>query len=142
MNYDYLMELQQKKELDLFLHNQKGLIAAFLFGSQAQGKATYGSDIDLALLYSLAEVPSAETILSFKQSLESKLLNDIDLIVLNTANPILKFQVFKQGHILFCQDKRELDRFIIKSLMEYDDISRIRLSIEKAIAGRRLYGRS
>lgn len=82
---------------------EHGISRAILFGSQATGRATRESDIDLAVWLERVELLSdtREAARAGRQLLKD-LANylqtgNIDLVILNRASPLLKFQVAKTG---------------------------------------------
>ena len=78
----------------------------YLFGSQAQGKARKGSDVDLAVLFA-DSVPEGQYFdWALKLAAEiSDLLNsdNFDLIILNKdkASPVLKFEAVYRGVLVY-----------------------------------------
>jgi len=130
--------------LKKYFAGQKGIIAVYLFGSHAKKKSHAKSDIDLAILFDKNTVSKAlDRSLKITCDL-MKLLNrdKVDIVTLNTANPILKNQVYKYGFLLFCKDPIEVIRFKARTFLEYLDIQPVRRICEIAIKQRTLnYGR-
>ena len=130
--------------LKKYFAGQKGIIAVYLFGSHAKKKSHAKSDIDLAILFDKNTVSKAlDRSLKITCDL-MKLLNrdKVDIVTLNTANPILKNQVYKYGFLLFCKDQIEVIRFKARTFLEYLDIQPVRRICEIAIKQRTLnYGR-
>jgi len=117
--------LEDKVErLVTLFENEKNILVAYLFGSYARGYETLQSDVDIAVL--LSEVP--EKLLEYYLHLERKLAEalekDVDLVFLNDASPLLKYQVIKYGRLLFSRNERVRVTFEAKSLCEYLDFSR------------------
>jgi len=112
------------KKLATLFENEKNILVAYLFGSYARGYETVQSDVDIAVL--LSEVP--EKLLEYYLHLERKLAEalekDVDLVFLNDAPPLLKYQVIKYGRLLFSRNERIRVMFEAKSLCEYLDFSR------------------
>ncbi|MEM3786280.1 MAG: nucleotidyltransferase domain-containing protein, partial [Nitrososphaeria archaeon] len=50
---------------------------------------------------------------------------DLDLLILNIAPPMLKYQVIKYGKLLFSRSERVRVMFEVKALKEYLDLSRV-----------------
>ena len=77
------------------LGNEKNILVAYLFGSYARGVETLQSDADIAVL--LSEVPEKhlEYYLHLERKLAEALEKDVDLVFLNDAPPLLKYQVIK-----------------------------------------------
>lgn len=129
-----------KKTLITFFRAKEGIVAVYLFGSQAKQKGHGGSDVDIAVLYEEDKVPDFRNQLELRDTLSGILKKEVDLVFLNRANPILKHQILKYGALLLNHHPSLVNRFFVRTLMEYDDIRRIRVPIEKNILKRRLYG--
>lgn len=76
------------------------VVLAYLFGSHAKGTAGSGSDVDIAVLFA-DDVPQTEYGRRMVQ-INTELvgifhINDVDVVVLNIAPPLLAFQVIKHG---------------------------------------------
>lgn len=71
---------------------------AYLFGSQATGRQTPSSDIDLAILPSSKLDPKTCWLLA--QTLSSQLGRQVDLIDLMTCHTVLRYQVVEEGSLL------------------------------------------
>jgi len=81
-----------------FLATQTDVIAAYLFGSLAQGRASPRSDIDVAVLLAPADPEAAfSRRLRLIEYLRPYADREADVIVLNTAPPILQNQVLRLG---------------------------------------------
>ena len=91
-----------------FLKTQPDIAAAYLFGSLAQGRATPRSDIDIAIL--LKQEPKQ---LGGATDRQLKLMDDfrgfadreVDVVILNTAPPVLKDQVLRYGRRIYESDR-------------------------------------
>ena len=109
------------------------VVVAYLFGSKSRGVETSESDIDIAIL--LSEPP--ENMLDFYLNLIdklSKILGDsIDLIVLNTAPPLLRHQVIKYGKIIYSRDWRARVEFEARAEKEYMDFNRSRERYDESL---------
>ena len=79
---------------------QKVIIAAYVFGSCARGEGKKTNDVDIALLLDDCEA-SHFSYLDFKVTLERILNMNVDLIVLNHAGEILKYQIRKYGKVIY-----------------------------------------
>jgi len=112
------------KKLAMLFENEKRVLVAYLFGSFARSLETPRSDIDIAIL--LSEIPKKplEYYLHLERELAEALEEDVDLVLLNDAPPLLKYQVIKHGRLLFSRDERVRVMFEAKSLCEYLDFSR------------------
>jgi predicted nucleotidyltransferase len=95
------------------------VIAAWAFGSAQNGQVGPGSDIDIAVLFK--SPPSLEAQIALLTRLQDALqFEDIDLVVLNDASPILRFEAIS-GHPLFCRDLGRRAEFASITAREYED---------------------
>ena len=81
----------------------KSIIFAYIFGSYVQGKDRADSDIDIAIY--LEENLDIDTYLEIKIRLTEACKREVDLIILNDAKPLLKYEIYKNNLSLFCRDK-------------------------------------
>lgn len=119
----------QIEKIFALLHEQPSVQFAYLFGSQATGRATPMSDVDFALRFQ--EELSARERLKLRlrmMALFSEALqrNDIDVADLNEADEVLRYQVLKHGRLIFCRDKAAQVDFFVRTLREYFDTQPLR----------------
>jgi predicted nucleotidyltransferase len=96
-----------------------GVIAAWVFGSAQRGLVNPGSDIDIGVLF--AAKPSLDEQLDLATHLQQALpVAEVDLVVLNEANPILCFEAIS-GRLLFCRDAGRRAAFASLTAHEYQD---------------------
>ena len=103
-----------------YCRQEETIIAAYLFGSLSTEKNRVDSDIDVAVLVE----PGAEEkfpFLAFAVSLERELNHRIDLILLNRAGELLKYEVRRHGRLIFERDAGKRKRFEIKSRKFFED---------------------
>lgn len=121
-----MRELQEQtnRDLEILFSKEDRVLAAYLFGSHARGNQTTKSDIDVAVL--LSEVPQKmlEYYLHLVDNLSRILGDEIDLIILNTAPPLLKQQTIKHGKLIYCKDEKARIEFEARAQDEYLDLSR------------------
>src|ERR1700685_936076 len=91
-----------------YFQNDLNIIALYLFGSQVQG-AHSESDIDLALLFHPNKVPDALSLFNKRTELADQLQQDVDIVCLNTADPIIGTQVLQNHLTLIERPCRFLD---------------------------------
>lgn len=122
------MELTEVQEKLIEYARAKGLAVLYLFGSVAHGQVDKFSDIDVAVLLP-EEIAAAEYFdRRLQMTLElMEILNrsDVDLVILNQAPPLLKYQVVTRGRALYSRDDRERDRFAARAILEYLDFKPI-----------------
>jgi predicted nucleotidyltransferase len=97
---------------------------AYLFGSQARGTAGILSDIDIAVFFDETANqgvklygPECELIPEMERLLE----RPVDLVVLNKASIFLRYQVLKDGELLFCNSEEARINFHEETIRRYLD---------------------
>lgn len=95
------------------------VIAVWAFGSAQTGEVKRGSDADVAVW---GERPfTLDERLQILDQLQAQLqFDDIDLIILNNANVILRFEAVS-GRLLFCRDMQQMAAFVSLTAREYED---------------------
>jgi uncharacterized protein len=101
------------------LFEQQGVRLAYLFGSLAHGEGD--GDVDLALLRD--GDPAQPLWSSIVDCLGTE---RIDLVDLATASPVLRFEVLKNGKLLYAADEQSLERFTMDTLHLYRDTAPLR----------------
>lgn len=96
--------------------------AAFLFGSQATGRATPRSDVDPAVLYREGRAPDLMGELGLEAEFVRALgREDVDVVHLHRAGIALQYRVIAHGRILFEREPRATSRFIERVCRHYLD---------------------
>ena len=113
------------KTLETFFSGRNEIALAYLFGSKAKGTQRPSSDTDIAVLLDTGLVP--EHLLDYKLQMLRDLTgvlhsDDVDLVILNDAPPLLKFQVAKHGKLLYRAKNFSDVSFRARAFMEYLDI--------------------
>lgn len=99
--------------------DEPNIIAAWAFGSAQEGTIRDSGDIDIGILVESA--PSLKELTRLLSHLQEALqFEDIDLVVLNDANPILRFEALS-GRSLFCRDLSRRAEFASLTAREYED---------------------
>lgn len=129
---------------DYFAH-QPDVVLAYLFGSVARGQGDHFSDVDVAVLF--VEFIGAErrSELCIEQSFGLQKFADrqVQVVALNTASPVLKFQVLAEGKMLFARSEIERIEFHVRSVKVYHDTQSLRdfnHAILRAELERKLHG--
>ena len=98
------LDIQQYAPQLKRLFADHGVVLAYLFGSQAEGKAGPLSDVDVAVLLD----PQMEREHWFQTQLDliGGLIdlfhrNDVDVVILNEATPLLAYQVVQYGQVIY-----------------------------------------
>ncbi|MCK4478089.1 nucleotidyltransferase domain-containing protein [Candidatus Bathyarchaeota archaeon] len=118
------MQNQTTKDLDTLFDKENRVLIAYLFGSYAKGTQTTESDVDIAVLLSETPQKMLEYYLHLVNELSRVLGNNVDLIILNTAPPLLKHQTIKHGKLVYCRDEKARIEFEARAQNEYLDFAR------------------
>ena len=103
-----------------YFSTKKDVIAVYLYGSQASGKTTPHSDVDLAVILNSTK-HSFERELKFRTDLEKLLRCEADVVILNDADHFLSSQVFTKGKILFTRNRKKSEDFKWHAMKLYWD---------------------
>lgn len=125
-----------QKNIEKFSLNRKDFLLVFLLGSFGKECTTDKSDVDVAIMFE--KVPDFYELSDCKDQLSGCVGREVDIIILNTASPIIKMQVLKYG-LLIKKDRRAYNDFFINTLNEYDDLKYLRKEIEENILRGRIY---
>lgn len=110
------------KTIESVLIKDPQIVFALLFGSQAHGDAFPFSDIDIAI-YTMKDTEYDSQYKFLLMHKLSKALNveNVDLIILNNAPPVLRYEILTTGILIFCRDDDLYAEFYSLSLREYFD---------------------
>lgn len=117
---------QQQRALNSFFAEHKEVLFAYLFGSYASGKRNKLSDIDIALYIDESAVAEKEYRYGYKAHILSELMlvlhkNEVDLVILNEAPPLLMHRAIYRGKLLFSRNDKVRNEFAVKSFNKYVD---------------------
>jgi len=115
------ISVSRATELESFLR-EKGVVAAYLFGSRATGENQEESDLDLALLLSSEDSYSAyyelySSLADFFYPLE------LDLVILNQTPLDLAFEIIANGRLIFCFSEDACTDYEDRLIRDYLDFS-------------------
>ena len=113
------MKLYQKKIIAEYCREHEEIVASYLFGSYAVEKQNPQSDVDIAIL--LATGCTDFDLIDCIVSLEHLLQVSVDVVILNRAGEVLKFQVRLNGVLLYERDENVRKEFEVKSRKYYED---------------------
>ncbi|WFA08591.1 nucleotidyltransferase domain-containing protein [Tissierella sp. Yu-01] len=106
---------------DILIKYEK-IIFAYIFGSYISGKFNEDSDIDIAI-YTKEKI-HPEEYLEVKLKLTERCRREVDLIILNDAKPLFRYEVNRNNKLLFTRDKNFETNYKVKTLFEYNDVKR------------------
>jgi len=104
----------------------EGLVAAYLFGSQARGTASAASDVDIALVMTSAPKTLNDLQLDVAADLERELGLPVDVVVLNHAPSDLIHRVLRDGELLVENDRSARIAFEVRARNDYFDLEPVR----------------
>ncbi len=100
-----------------------GLAAAYLFGSAARGALRSQSDIDVAVLFEEGS-PRIDR-LSLMADLSHGAGRDVDVVILNEAEPRLYHEIVRTGKILFERNRKYRILREVRNRKLYEDYRRL-----------------
>jgi predicted nucleotidyltransferase len=100
------------------LHGLPGVRLAAAFGSVARGQAHTRSDVDLAVVL---EPDTAEQRLDVAAALERGAGRPLDLIHLDAAPPLLRFEIARDGILLLERHPHEWADFRTRAMLDWWD---------------------
>ena len=106
-----------------------GVLAAYIFGSVAKGHTHRRSDVDIAVLVSVEVIKSDpfRYRLKLMADLKSALgRDDVDLILLNQARPLLAHRVLRDGKLILERSPSARIRFQVHTVNQYLDTQPMR----------------
>lgn len=109
------------KKLSQHLVNLPSVKLVYLFGSHAKGQSSQRSDVDIALLLKEPILNSLQTKLDLLDLFQNLVGEEVDITLLNTAGSVLKYQVVKNGQLLFERSPGDHKKFQISAWKEYFD---------------------
>lgn len=119
------------------------VVAAYLFGSQARGQAGPLSDVDLAVWLD----PSLDRDRRWRRQLDLTRLgtstlrtNEVQVIVLNDAPPLLAHRALRDGIVLADSDPFQRVRFETAAIIRYLDTIPLREEMSRGLRQRMAEG--
>lgn len=103
------------------------VVSAYLFGSEASGRAHADSDVDVAVLLDRERLPQRADRARAAVDLTSDLIavlhrNEIDVVVLDDVSPELAVRALEEGRRVFCRDPEADFRFRLQARLRYIDL--------------------
>ncbi len=113
-----------------------GVVLAYLFGSQAEGKAGPLSDVDVAVLLraQMERKQRFQVQLDLIGALVSLFhRDDVDVVILNEATPVLAHEVVQYGRVVYEMDPGTRVDFELGVLRRYVDTAPLRRLQERRL---------
>ena len=111
-----------KKKITEVLRQTENIFFAYLFGSQANNKTRFGSDLDVAVYFK--DEPTLLDIGQLVNELEKDAGCNVDLVLLNglyEKNPKLAYSIIAEGNLLLCNDQELLNHYKKNVYLKYLD---------------------
>ena len=107
------------QRLEDCLAEDNNIVAAWIFGSAREGSIRPGADIDIGVFF--ARMPSIDELADLRSALQDVLaFDEVDLVVLNEASPILRFEAIS-GRPVYTADLESRATFVSLTAREYED---------------------
>jgi predicted nucleotidyltransferase len=112
-----------------YLRSRKEILAAYIFGSVVSGTQRADSDVDIALLVS-DKVMRGDA-LQYRLNAMTDLMgilkrDDVDLILLNQASPLLAHRVLSKGKLILERSASARVAFQVRAVNRYLDTQPMR----------------
>jgi predicted nucleotidyltransferase len=106
---------------------ETGIVSAYLFGSEPEGRAHRESDVDVGVLLAADRFPSEKERFEVRLRLagdctEALRGREVDLNLLNDVPPLFARQIVLRGQRIFCADPLADQRFVHKSILLAADL--------------------
>ncbi|MBW2367037.1 MAG: nucleotidyltransferase domain-containing protein [Deltaproteobacteria bacterium] len=124
-----------KQILSGYFSEHPDIVSVHVFGSVARQTERKESDIDLAFLLEESTVNRYSPI-DYIPEFEKKLGRQTDLVILNNAGELLKYQVRRTGILIYDKKPEIRKRFELKGRKTYEDF----LHLHKRHVKKVLYG--
>ncbi len=103
---------------------------AYIFGSVTQGRASSLSDIDLAVITDSQQIKEETYRYGYKAAILTDLIkllktNDVDLVILNEVNTLLKHRVLYFGRLIYSKNERKRIAFQTDTINKYNDYKQL-----------------
>lgn len=119
-----------------YFKREPHVLFAILFGSQATGKTTKMSDIDVAVyLHNVEHKRFFDMRLKFMSNCPGK--GEKDVVILNDSPPLLAYEIVSRGKPILLKDKKAFISFKAKAFCRYLDTKRLR-SVQYSALVRRI----
>ena len=102
-----------------------GIKLIYIFGSYAKGENRADSDLDIAMYFD-SEVDGFVKLDILDELVGIFSREDIDLVILNNVDEVLKFQVIKYGKVVYMKDLVTKVTFESRVMGEYMDMEYFR----------------
>ena len=126
-----------------YFQNHPEIEVAYIFGSVAQGRTSALSDIDIAVITDSQQIKEETYRYGYKAEILTGLMkllktNDVDLVILNEANTLLKHRVLYFGRLIYSKNEKKRIVFQTDTINKYNDYKQL-INPHLVIGARRNY---
>ena len=108
------------------LCHERGISLIVLFGSQVQGSAKEDSDVDLGLVLDTYPITPEEELVLIRELVWTIKNANLDITILNHADPLLGYHVACHGHPLYEREPHSFERFQLRAWKRFIDTAKFR----------------
>ncbi|HID95444.1 MAG TPA: nucleotidyltransferase domain-containing protein [Candidatus Latescibacteria bacterium] len=110
------------------------ICTVYLFGSAVRGGGwKKEKDLDLAVYFHPSGTFAIEDGEKIGEELERAVRVKVDVVTLNYAPPLMRYEVIKNGEMLYCSDEEKRVDFEVKSLLEFYELEPLRRRLSDEI---------
>jgi len=122
-------------KIDKRIFKKFNITLAYLFGSQAKGKAASGSDFDLAVLFKKppSDPLALKEVTSFSVEIGELFPAKLDIVSLNDAPLLLKYEVVAHGKPVYSENEKKRIAFEVLVIKKYIDEEPVRKLYDRAL---------
>lgn len=128
------------KKLGGFARSHPRILLGYLFGSTVRNERHRGSDYDIALLLD-GEPTFEDRIALISELMRILKTNDVDIVILNHAPPLLRYEVVSDGRLFFRKGEDAANKFEMMVYREFFDTQHLR-DVQNALLKEELLGNS
>lgn len=134
-----VLDAERRRELAELFERQPDVVAAYLFGSQARGDPGPLSDVDLAVWLDDNPEPGRRLRRQLALSAQAASLlgtDEVELVVLNGAPPLLAQRVIRDGELLAERSTMTRVRLETEAIIRYLDTIPLREELGRGLERR------
>ena len=119
-----------KSILKKYFQKHTEIEVAYIFGSVTQGRTSSLSDIDIAVITDSQQIKEETYRYGYKAEILTDLIklfktNDVDLVILNEVNTLLKHRVLYFGKLIYSKNERKRIAFQTETINKYNDYKQL-----------------